>query len=284
MLPITLGMALLNYAGVIGWISGFVSPLFGVMGLDGAGAMVFISAAFGNLYSGIGVMATLGVDFRAALILASMCLICHNMIIETAIQRKTGASAVGIILLRVSMALVAGVAMNLVLPERLEGKLFFSGVQETADTLWGLVAGWALTMLPLIVKILAIIISLNVIQACMREFGLLKIIAVPLRPLMRVFGLPLSTSFLWIICNVVGLTYGGAVLVEEVRRGEASPRDASLLNTHVAISHSLLEDTLLFISIGLPALGLMLPRLVLAIVAVWTQRLATERKVGFRRV
>jgi hypothetical protein len=35
----------------------------------------------------------------------------------------------------------------------------------------------------------------------------------------------------------------------------------------------MLEDTLIFVSIGLPALWVMLPRIVLAIAAVWIQRL-----------
>ena len=89
---------------------------------------------------------------------------------------------------------------------------------------------------------------------------------------MAVFGLPRSTSFLWIISNVVGLTYGGAALVDEIRRGAIS-REDSRLNAHVAISHSLLEDTAIFYSIGVGLFWLLVPRIILAICTVWIIRL-----------
>ena len=46
-----------------------------------------------------------------------------------------------------------------------------------------------------------------------------------------------------------------------------------LLNRSIAICHSLLEDTLLFVAIGAWALWITMPRLVLAAAAVWGYRL-----------
>lgn len=270
--PITLTISVLSYLGVVAWISVQLLPLFALMGLSGEAALVFISASLGNLYSGIAVMATIGVDYRSAIILATMGLICHNMIIETAIQRKAGASVKLIVPLRIAMSLLSGVLLNLILPEGLTGRLYM-GSASVAATTWGEVfVNWALTLAPLLLKMVVLIVSLNILQSILREFRIINLIAVPLRPAMKVFGLPYSTSFLWIICNVIGLTYGGAAIIDEVQRGEATPADARLLNTHVAISHSLLEDTLLFASMGLPVFWLIAPRMVLAIGAVWLHR------------
>jgi hypothetical protein len=71
----------------------------------------------------------------------------------------------------------------------------------------------------------------------------------------------------------VGLTYGSVVMIEEVERGEIAAADADLLNYHIAINHSLLEDTLLFVAIGVPAVWITFPRILLAIIAVWTVRI-----------
>ena len=132
-------------------------------------------------------------------------------------------------------------------------------------------------MAPLTVKMVIIIVFLNIVQSLFREFGISDMLAVPLRPLMAVFGLPRSTSLLWIICNIVGLTYGGAALVDEMQRGKISPQDSRLLNTHVAISHSLLEDTTICYSMGVALPWLLIPRITLAIAAVWIYRLAEKR-------
>jgi len=40
----------------------------------------------------------------------------------------------------------------------------------------------------------------------------------------------------------------------------------------VAISHSMLEDTAIFVAMGLPILWVMLPRIILATLTVWIQR------------
>ena len=251
--PITLAISILEHLGVIGRISEWIAPLFGLVGLPGDSGLVFLTAALSNNYAAVAVIATLGFDYRSVVILAVMTLVCHCLIIESAIQHKTGAS---------------GLKMTL-----LTGRLFLPPAGVSPET-WaeaGLL--WLKTILPLSLKIGIIIVSLNILQRILQEFRLLDLLTVPLQPLMAVFGLPRSTSFLWIISNVVGLTYGGAALVDEIRRGAISREDSRLLNAHVAISHSLLEDTAIFYSIGVGLFWLLVPRIILAICTVWIIRL-----------
>lgn len=272
--PITLAMSCLDRLGVIGWVSHGLAPLFGLMGLPGDGALVFLTGACSNLYAAVAVMATLAIDYRSAIILAVMGLICHNLIIETAVQRRAGATGWQMALLRVAAAVVAGVSLNLVLPAGLTGRLWFAEPAAAVTGWGGVLVAWAVTMAPLVAKMLALIVGLNVLQSVLREFRIIDLLVIPLRPLMRVFGLADSTSFLWVICNVVGLTYGGAAIIDEVRDGRATPAEVRRLNAHVALSHSLLEDTLLFATVGLPLFWLLVPRMVLAAIVVWVQRLA----------
>jgi hypothetical protein len=78
---------------------------------------------------------------------------------------------------------------------------------------------------------------------------------------------------MWIAANLLGLAYGSAVMIEEVESGRITKQDADLLNYHIAVSHSNLEDLLLFAAISVSAWWLLLPRLGIAIVAVWGRRL-----------
>lgn len=277
MIPITIVIACLDFLGVIAYVSNLIGPFFGLFGLPGESSLVFLTAALSNIYSAIAIIATLGFDFRSVTILAVMCLICHNLIIETAIQHKTGASALYIAVMRIGVAFAAAFLLNMILPAEYAGKLFLPSTSVRPAT-WGEVAvHWVSTIGPLTLKMFVIIVILNIVQSILREFGVMKLIAMPLRPFMAVFGLPRSTSFLWIICNVVGLTYGGAALIDEMERGEISKTDSRLLNSHVAISHSLLEDTFLFVSIGVSLFWLIIPRLLLAVATVWLQRWTVSR-------
>lgn len=268
--PVTLSVFLLNESGILGMVSDRVSPFFRFLGLPGQTAFVLITSALANVYSAIAVISTLGLHMREAVIVAVMCLISHGFLIETAVLRKTGSSALRMILLRLLSSLIAGVMLNQILPP-MEGFVKHMTSPPNGTFITGLIA-WGLNMARLCAKILLLIWGLLFLQRLMQEFGLLKWLSKALRPLLVVFGLPASTSLSWIVANVVGLAYGSAIMIEESEQGRLSRDDADLLNHHVAVSHSQLEDPLLFLTIGLPMHWLIWPRLLLAVAAVWLRR------------
>jgi hypothetical protein len=97
---------------------------------------------------------------------------------------------------------------------------------------------------------------------------------------MQFFGLPASSSFLWIVINVVGYAYGAGIVVKEIEEGRMKPQDGDLFNHHAGMCHSLLEDTTLYAAVGIPIFWITLPRIVLAILVVWLER---GRRHFFRR-
>jgi len=86
-------------------------------------------------------------------------------------------------------------------------------------------------------------------------------------------GLHEGVSFSWIVANTLGLAYGSAVMIDQVENGHMTKYDADKLNHHIAVSHSQLEDPLLFVAIGLPFWWLVIPRVVLAIIVVWIRNI-----------
>lgn len=283
MIPITLTVSVLNYLGVIAIISDWLSPMFGLLGLTGEAALVFVTSILANIYSAIAVMAGLNLDLRSVTILGTMCLIAHNLIIETAIQRKAGASTAFIVILRIGSALIAGMLLNLVIPKDLNGALFFDSVGANPQTWAEVFTAWGKTILGLITKMVPLIIGLNVLQNLLREFKIIDFLIIPLKPLMKVLGLPYATSFLWIVANMIGLAYGGAAMITEIEKGDVSKEDVDLLNTHIALNHSMLEDTTLFAVLGVGLGWLLFPRLILAVIAVWMRRFYMQYAVFFRR-
>lgn len=272
-LPISLAVSFLQYWGVIAWLAVVLAPVFSIIGLPGESAIVFISSIFLSLYAPIAIMATLALDMREITILALMCLISHNMFVETAIQKKTGSSAMIMFLLRICTSFFAAFALNLLLPAQLGPALVVENAIVPA-TVWDVLHGWLWGAGSLILKITLIVTGLMIMQNILKEFRILNVISRIFAPFMSLMGLSKDSSFLWFVAQTVGLAYGSAIMIEEVERKEISRHDANLLNYHIAINHSLLEDTLLFVAIGVPGSWIVAPRLILAIAAVWIVRLA----------
>ena len=111
-LPISLAVSFLQYWGFIAVLAEFLKPLFALIGLPGESAIVFISSLFLSLYAPIAIMTTLALDMREITILALMCLISHNLFVESAVQQKTGTSAVIMFLLRIITSFIGAAILN----------------------------------------------------------------------------------------------------------------------------------------------------------------------------
>jgi hypothetical protein len=267
---VSLAVTILQYFGIIAWLAKLMNPLFNLVGLPGESALVFISGYFVNIYSAIAVAVTLDISLRAVTILAVMCLCAHNMIIETTVQKKTGSSALQMVLLRTGAAFVSAFVLNWIMPAN-----DIAATHSVSDTLTlnEIAMNWLKSTAGLVIKMSALILSLNILQRLLSEFGIIRILSKLLRPALKIFGLPAKTSFLWIVANVLGLAYGAAVMIEEVEQGKVSKKDADLLNYHIAISHSNLEDISLFLSIGANLWWMLITRWILAAIVVWIRRL-----------
>jgi len=221
-------------------------------------------------------MVGLGLSLRAITILAVVCLIAHNFLVELVVTKRTGTPILRMFFLRTIAAFVAGFVLNLVLPESL-GTVGDLGAVEVAGAgdagaLSGALAGWLRQTVPLMGRVLLIVVLLMTFVSFLESYGITVLLARRLSGLMRFFGLPEEVAFLWLVSNTLGLAYGAGVLVEEVKAGRLSGDDGDLLNHHLGISHSLLEDTLLFVALGVPALAIVIPRLLLAFLSVWERR------------
>ncbi|MDR1597239.1 MAG: transporter [Treponema sp.] len=281
MIPISLAVLILDYSGILSYIGRFLEPLMHYLGLSGEAALALISSVFINIYSALVVIETLDLTGRELTILATMCFLAHNFFVECAVMKKTGSSLTKMVLLRLFSAILAGWVLNRILPVELGQHIH--GVTAAKPALTGIgldLAGlpavlrtWLIETLFNVLRIFLIILGIMFIQKLLDEFGIIRLLGRIMAPLMGIFGLPEHTGYLWIVANVVGLAYGSAILIEEVRIGAVSKTDADLFNHYAGLSHSHLEDTLLFVSIGVPLFWAAIPRLVMGILSVWIERL-----------
>lgn len=273
-IKITVGVSFailfLKYFNLLPYFSEFISPVFNYVGLPGEAALAFVSGYFVNVYAAISAAVAVDLDVRALTILSVMTLCAHNMITETAVQKKTGSSAVRMVIIRTFMAFALAFGLNRILPGEVMSGLEAGSSEQLSFMV--MFKEWLVSTLWLVCKMAFLIYTLSIMQKLLAEYGVIKVVAKGLKPVLKMFGLPPKTAFLWIVANILGLAYGAAVMIDESRSGKISKRDINLLNTHISISHSNFEDLFLVSSIGGVWYIILITRWIGSLILVWEQR------------
>lgn len=273
MIPISLGVALMQYFGFIGWLAGYLNPLFVHLGLPGSSAIIFLSGALAGTYAGVAALTSIALTVREATILGLMIALCHSLPMECAVNRKTGSSFWKMGVIRIVMAFVCAGYLNLVLPGAMATESFLYLGAAADSSLQEVLLTWAWSQFKLALLVYAIIYALMILQQLLEAYHLLEPMSRFLSPLMLFFGLPRNAAYMWLVGNVLGISYGSAVMVELEERGLCSKREANDVNYHLIMSHSLIEDTLILVLTGVSLFWLLSTRLLFAWVLVWAHRL-----------
>lgn len=281
-LPISLLVRFMDYFGVLSFIAQYLDPVFSYLGLPGSTAIVFITSIFLPLYAPLAIITSMTITLRELTILALMCQIAHNLPVESAIQAKTGTPFWTMTLLRIFMSIVIALALNLILPQDMGMPVFAHTGITAMNSVGDVLIAWAIGALEIALLILVIVFLLNVLYRLLESYRLIGKLSRIIEPVLKFFGLPASTGFLWLIGYIVGLAYGGALMMDQMYEGKVTKTDASLLNYHLAVSHSVIEDNLLFVALGVSLWWILGVRLVAAWIVVWVRK--WWMKIRFRQL
>ena len=112
-IPVFAAIKVLEHTSVIGWISQFCDPLMRFVGLPGEAALAVVTGMFLNFYAVIGIIVALDLTAWQITIVAAILCCCHELVIETAIIKKTGIRVWPIMAIRLTSAFAAGAGLNL---------------------------------------------------------------------------------------------------------------------------------------------------------------------------
>ena len=278
-LPISLVVRFLDYYGILAYIADFLNPAFLYLGLPGSTAIIFITSIFLPLYAPLAIITSMSLTLRELTILALMCQISHNLPVECAIQAKTGTSFWSMVTLRIFMSIMVAVILNLILPQDMGMPIFAQTNAAAMNSIGDVLILWLKSSLQIALLILVIVTTLNIVYKVLDEYHLIEKLTKIIAPILKFFGLPTNTGFLWLIGYIVGLSYGGALMMEQMNEGKVTKSDAGLLNYHLAISHSIIEDNLLFVALGVSIWWILGVRFTAAAIVVWLRRLYLRLKI-----
>jgi hypothetical protein len=278
--PVSFGVMLLDYFGILALMAQYTGPVFRHLGLPGVSAIVLVTSIFTNIYSVVAVLSLLQLPMREGIILATMCLVSHGFLIETAVMKRTGSSAMRMLLLRLTGSFVIGWMLNLIMPGSISADI--ETIIQKQQDFSVVFMHWLSSISQTTLKILILVNLLLIFQRILDEFGWIGAIEKPLSPFMKIMGLPRSTTLSWVVANLIGLAYGSAIMLDESEKGKMNREDADLLNHHVSLSHSQLEDPLLFLTLGYAIHWLIWPLIIIAVAAVWLRKAEIRLSAVYR--
>jgi hypothetical protein len=270
LVPISFLTSLLTWSGWIDRLDFILEPLMGMLGLPPMAALPLLAGLLTGIYGAIAAMAPLPLTVDHMTLLAVFLLISHNLVQEGVVQSQSGFSFWKATVLRLLASIVAVMILARIMgpSPSLPAPVIADSATLTAEPFLTMVAAWARATLILGGKILVIIVALMVMLELMKSYRLIDRLVYWIAPGLKVLGLGKRTGFLWLTAAVFGLTYGAAVIVEEVKGGHCSPEELQRLHLSIGINHAMIEDTALFVSLGLGLFWLMIPRITAAIIAV----------------
>jgi len=266
-IPVSLLVTLLQWTGWLNQLSFLLSPLMNLINLPFQAALPIIGGMLMNVYVTIAAMSALPFTIEQMKLIIVFTLICHNLIIEGIIQHKSGINVIKITPMRIAAAILTVLIASQFLGDTSQSLPMAAQLTFDASLLMVL-KDWAVNLMTLLLKILGIIMVIMIMLELSQSLGWTKRSVRFFRPLMKVLGLPEQAATLWVISVVFGLTYGGAVTIDEAKRGILNKEELERLHISIGINHSMVEDPPLFLALGINPFWIWVPKLLMAIIAV----------------
>jgi spore maturation protein SpmB len=192
-------------------------------------------------------------------------LIAHTFPIEIRIAQKAGVRARFSILYRFINAVILGGILSFIFS-------YFNMFQEESMIIWqpGIsnptLTQWIIGELRNYAMIFLIIFSLLILMRVLKNLGVIDKLNNALEPGLNFLGMSKNAAPLAIIGLTLGISYGGGLIIKEVKEKALSKKDAFLSLSMMGLTHSLIEDTLLMMAIGASLVGILLGRIIFMII------------------
>ena len=239
-IPLYILADLLLYFDLLKYISFLFEPITSYLHLPPEAAMAIAGGILLNIYAAIAFAAPLGLTPYQWTILAVFLGVCHSLIVESAIMKKLGISYLYSITLRGFMAFLT------VIPIMLIPQSFFGATVEQTDTLAKHYDSFSQMLLASLKK--STLLSFKIIVLIATIIFLMDWIKST--KFMREYAKKVNTSFSILVGQMLGITYGAGVLIREATSGNLNRKEIFFIATFLMISHSIIEDSLLFVIFG----------------------------------
>ena len=271
MVPALILVKILDSLGGTYYLSLVLSPLMELVGLPAEMSIVWAAAMLVNIYTAMAVFfsITLAEPLSVAQItvLATMILLAHGLPVESAISKAAGLGWMYTLGLRIGGALLLGFILNVIFSS-------FDLLSEQSQVLWqpkpqdDSLMSWLLLQGQTLILALVIIAGLIFLMRLLEYLGIERVLHWLLTPFLKLLGIGKEAANITIVGMILGLSFGGGLLIEQAKSGKVSKRNIFLSMSLLCLCHSIIEDTLLLLLLGADLWGVLWARLLFSFVFV----------------
>ena len=270
-IPVLIVVKVLEEMGAIPYISMALEPLMQLVGLPDSMGLVFTTTLLTNIYGGMLIFFQLApaenLTVAQVTVLSTMLLIAHSLPIELRIVQKAGVRLLTALLIRIVPAFLLGALLHY-------SYSWGGWLQEPVELIWQApntdesLLAWCLTQLQGFGMIILIITALMSLLRFLRWIHIERLMIWLLQPVLRLLGIGPQATSLTIIGVTLGLSFGGGLLIREAQSGHISPKDCFSALCLLSLCHSMIEDTLLVLTLGADLSGVLWARLAFSLIFV----------------
>lgn len=270
MIPITIVTELLSRMGAIKAVAPVFAPVMKLVGLPPELGLAWLTAMLVGIWGAVPLIFTLvpvsSLSTADVTVFSAMILFAHGLPIEQKIIQQAGPGMIFTTALRILGGLLYAFLLHHVLVATgwLSAPVNPAWVPMSATPDWSeFFRGLGETMIWMLVILVALSWGLELLKAT----GLLDLMMTALSPLLRMAGIRGEAGQLTAVGLFLGISYGAGLLIREAQSGAISPRQIFLSCVLMGFAHSVIEDTIVVISLGADVYGVLAGRLVFALAA-----------------
>jgi hypothetical protein len=273
MIPISIAVKLLQYLGWITILGDGLAPLMKMLGLPGACGIIWATTMVTNIYGGMMTFYSLAISSTLTTaqvsILCSLMLMAHALPIELQIARKAGCRLWLMFLIRFGFGLVTGILMYQLLQ-------YTGYLQEPNVVQWKpetmndpTLFEWFLGEIKKYIVVFFVVMALLFVMRVLKKTGALEKFSNGLKPILGLMGINKEVIPMTVIGLSLGILYGGALIIKETEEKSIPKMDVFYAFVLMGLCHSLIEDSLLMISMGANWSMIFIFRMVFALVVTF---------------
>lgn len=270
-LPVMVLTRLAVEAGIVDVLAPLLAPLMTLMGLPPELGIAWVTCLLVGIWAGAAAAFTVvsadSLTAAQVTVFASLMLFAHALPIEQRIAQKAGAAFWATTALR----LLAAVAYGMILHNVCRATGWLS---EPVNALWvpiGEDPGWVAFVWDTaqsLAWMFVILVGLVILLRVMEVSGLTRLLTVVVSPLLRLAGIGRPAVPLTMVGLLLGLSYGGGLIIQQAREGRLNARDVFLSVSLMGLLHSVVEDTLVVVSFGADLVSVLVGRVVFSLLVV----------------
>ncbi|WP_319523404.1 iron transporter [uncultured Desulfosarcina sp.] len=272
-LPVSLLTFLLDFFGCLAHLDGLLEPLMGAIHLPAMAALPLLAGLLTGIYGGIAAMTVLPFTVQQMTLMAVFLLIAHSLIQEGLVQHHSGCPMWMATANRLVAAVLTVFVMEWLMGPETAQKAAGMAPAAATTAFRPAFQAWGLAMAGLCLKMLLIVVGMMMVMELAKQYRLIEKVVRLIEPLLGLLGLDRQVGLLWLTAALLGIAYGGALIVEEVREGKLPPDRLKTLHVSIGINHAMLEDPALFLPLGIHPFWLWIPRLIVAVMFAHVHRL-----------